>query len=123
MQSTLATFVTDLELGSIMSFAAWILIGGLVGLIGSKIINKTRHGLVRDVLLSIFGAMFAGFLTNLLGESRTGGLDRYSLVVAAVGALVFLITYQAMFRRGAIPWEVTLIERFRRRRKGRVEHH
>jgi uncharacterized membrane protein YeaQ/YmgE (transglycosylase-associated protein family) len=44
-----------------MSFAAWILLGGLVGLIGSKIINKTGHGLVRDVLLSIFGAMFAGF--------------------------------------------------------------
>lgn len=122
MQSALTTFVTDRQLGSILSFAAWILIGGLVGLIGSKIINKTGHGLVRDVLLSIFGAMFAGFLTNLLGESRAGGLDRYSLFVAAVGALVFLITYQAMFRRESIPWEVTLVERFRRRRKGRVEH-
>lgn len=121
MQRALTTFVTELELGSILSFAAWILIGGLVGLIGSKIINKTGHGLVRDVLLSIFGAMFAGFLTNLLGESRTGGLDRYSLFVAAVGALVFLITYQAMFRRRRIPWEVTLVERFRRRRKGRME--
>jgi uncharacterized membrane protein YeaQ/YmgE (transglycosylase-associated protein family) len=102
MQSTLATFVTDLELGSIMSFAAWILLGGLVGFIGSKIINKTDHGLVRDVLLGIFGAMFAGFLTNLLGESRTGGLDRYSLLVAAVGALVFLITYHGMYRRDGL---------------------
>jgi uncharacterized membrane protein YeaQ/YmgE (transglycosylase-associated protein family) len=122
VQSTLTTFVTDLERGSIMSFAAWILLGGLVGLIGSKIINKTGHGLVRDVLLSIFGAMFAGFLTNLLGESRTGGLDRYSLFVAAIGALVFLITYHGMFRRGRTPWEVTLVERFKRRRKGKIEH-
>jgi uncharacterized membrane protein YeaQ/YmgE (transglycosylase-associated protein family) len=82
-----------------MSFAAWILLGGLIGLIGSKIINKTGHGLVRDVLLSIFGAMFAGFLTNLLGESRTAGFDRYSLLVAAVGGFVFLITYHGMSRR------------------------
>lgn len=122
MLSTLATFVTDLQQGSLVSFAAWILLGALIGFVGSKIVNKTGHGLVRDVLLSIFGAMFAGFLTNLLGESQTGGLDRYSLFVAAVGALVFLTTYHGMFRRGRTPWEVTLVERFRRRRKGRVEH-
>ena len=122
MQSLLTIFVTNLQLGSILSFTAWILIGGLVGLIGSKIINKTGHGRVRDVLLSVFGAMFAGFLTNLLGNSQTAGLDRYSMFVAAVGALVFLITYQGMFRRERIPWEVTLVERFRRRRRGRVEH-
>ena len=122
MSTLPGTFITDLQGGSIMSFAAWILLGGLIGLIGSRIINKTGHGLVRDVLLSVFGAMFAGFLTNLLGESRTGGLDRYSLFVAAVGALVFLITYHEMFRRGRTPWEVTLAERFRRRRKGKVEH-
>jgi uncharacterized membrane protein YeaQ/YmgE (transglycosylase-associated protein family) len=114
--------ITDLQGRSIMSFAAWILLGGLIGLIGSKTINKTGHGLVRDVLLSVFGAMVAGFLANLLGESRTGLLDRYSLFVAAVGALVFLITYHGMFLRGRTPWEVTLVERFRRRSKGRVDH-
>ncbi len=122
MSTILSTLITDLQGGSIISFAAWVLLGGLIGLIGSKIINKTGHGFVRDILLSIFGAMVAGFLTNLLGESRTGGLDRYSLFVAAVGALVFLITYHGMFRRGRTPWEVTLVQRFRRRRKGRVEH-
>ena len=122
MSNILSTLITGLQGGSIMTFAAWILLGGLVGIIGSKIINKTDHGFARDILLSIFGAMFAGFLTNLLGESRTAGLDRYSLFVAAVGALVFLITYHGMYRRGRIPLEVSLVERFRRRRKARVEH-
>lgn len=82
-----------------MTFIAWILIGLIVGLIGSWIVNRTGHGLVRYVLLSIFGALVGGFLSNLLGESHTAGLDLYSLVVAAVGAVVFLITYQGMFRR------------------------
>ena len=116
-----SALITDLQGGSLVTFAAWILLGALIGIIGSKIINKSGGGLVRDILLSIVGAMFAGFLTNLLGESR-GVVDRYSLLVAAVGALVFLITYHGMFRRGGTPWEVTLIERLKRRRKARVEH-
>lgn len=121
MSTDLSLLITDLQGGSILSFIAWILLGGLIGLIGSKIVNKTGHGLVRDALLSIFGAIVGGFLANLLGESRTASLDQYSLFVAAVGALVFLITYHGMFRRGRTPWEVTLVERFKRRRKGRVE--
>ncbi len=91
--------VTDLQLGSIMTFIAWILIGLIIGLLSSWIVNRAGHGLVRYVLLSIFGALVGGFLSNLLGESHTAGLDLYSLVVAAVGAVVFLITYQGMFRR------------------------
>ena len=105
MLRTLTTFVTDLQIGSLISFAAWILLGALIGFIGSKIVNKTGHGLVRDVLLSIFGAIFGGFLANLLGESQSAGLDGYSLFVAAVGAFVFLITYLGMFRRrGFLVW-------------------
>ena len=122
MPTTLSALITDLQAGSLISFAAWILLGALIGFVGSKIVNKTGHGLVRDMLFGIFGAIFGGFLANLLGESQTAGLDRYSLLVAAVGAFVFLITYHGMFRRGRIPWEVTLVERFRRRRKARVEH-
>ncbi|HLO00666.1 MAG TPA: GlsB/YeaQ/YmgE family stress response membrane protein [Pyrinomonadaceae bacterium] len=97
--TTLGMLITDLQLGSVMSFFAWIVIGAVVGFIVSKIMNKTGHGLVRDILLGILGAIVGGFLANLLGESHTASLDSYSLVVAAVGALVFLITYQGMFRR------------------------
>jgi len=96
-------FISDLQRGAAISFCAWIVLGLLVGLIGSKLVNKTGHGLVRDVLLSIFGAIVAGFLSNLLGESHTAGLDFYSLLVATVGAVVFLIAYHAMFRRRRSP--------------------
>jgi uncharacterized membrane protein YeaQ/YmgE (transglycosylase-associated protein family) len=105
MLSTLNTVVTDLQRGFLISLAAWILLGGLIGFVGSKVVNQTGHGLVRDMLLSIVGAIFGGFLANLLGESQTSGLDRYSLFVAAVGAFVFLITYLGMFRRrGFLEW-------------------
>lgn len=115
MPSTLTTLVTDLQRGSLISFTAWIMLGGIIGFIGSKIVNKSSHGLVRDMLLSIVGAIFGGFLANLLGTGQSGGLDRYSLLVAAVGALVFLITYHGMFHRVSTPLETTFIERFKRR--------
>jgi uncharacterized membrane protein YeaQ/YmgE (transglycosylase-associated protein family) len=122
MQTTLSAFITDLQGGSIISFFAWIFLGGLVGFIGGKIVNKTGHGLVRDVLLSIFGAIFGGFLVNLLGENQTAGFDRYSLLVAAVGGFVFLVTYHGMSRRRRFfsPQRDRRSDTFERREEGRT---
>jgi len=85
--------------GSTLSFVAWIVIGLATGFIGSKILNKTGRGLGRDCLIGIVGAFVSGFLANLLGKPGGPGLDLYSLVVAAVGAVVFMIVYHALFRR------------------------
>ena len=84
---------------SIIHFVAWIAIGLVAGFIGSKILNGTRYGLGRDVLLSIVGAIAGGFLSHLFRTPGASSLDLYSLGVAAVGAVVFLIVYHALFRR------------------------
>ena len=84
---------------STLAFVAWIVIGLVTGFIGSKILNKTGRGLGRDCLIGIVGAFVSGFLANLLGKPGGPGLDLYSLVVAAVGAIVFMIVYHALFRR------------------------
>ena len=47
--------VLNRQESSALSFVAWIVIGLLVGFIGSKILNKTDRGRVRDVLLGIVG--------------------------------------------------------------------
>ena len=83
---------------STLSFVAWIVIGLVTGFIGSKILNKTGRGLGRDCLIGIVGAFVSGFLSNLLGKPGGPGLDLYSLLVAAVGAVVFMIVYHALFR-------------------------
>ena len=85
--------------GSTLSFVAWIVIGLVIGFIGNKILNKTGRGLGRDCLIGIVGAFVSGFLANLLGKPGGPGLDFYSLVVAAFGALVFMFVYHALFRR------------------------
>jgi uncharacterized membrane protein YeaQ/YmgE (transglycosylase-associated protein family) len=97
--TTLGMLISSRQEDSAVAFVAWIILGLVVGFIGSKILNKTGHGLVRDVLLGIVGAIVGGFLSNLLGKPGVTGLDLYSLFVAVVGAVVFMIAYHALFRR------------------------
>ena len=43
-----------------MGVIAWIVVGLVAGFIGSKIVNKTGEGLVRDIILGIVGAFVGG---------------------------------------------------------------
>jgi uncharacterized membrane protein YeaQ/YmgE (transglycosylase-associated protein family) len=97
--NSLGMLISNQQKSSATSFVAWIVVGLVAGLIGNKILNKTDHGRVRYVLLSIIGAIVGGFLSNLFGKPGVTGLDFYSLLVAVVGAAVFMIVYHAMFRR------------------------
>jgi len=97
--ATLGMLISSRQQDSAVAFVAWIILGLVVGFIGSRILNKTGRGLVRDVLLGIVGAIVGGFLSNLLGKPGVTGLDLYSLFVAVVGAVVFMIVYHALFRR------------------------
>jgi uncharacterized membrane protein YeaQ/YmgE (transglycosylase-associated protein family) len=97
--TTFGVLLSQSQQDSALSFAAWIGLGLVVGFIASKLLNKRRHGLRRDCLLGIVGAIVGGFLANLLGNPGVKGLDLYSLVVAAVGAAVFVLVYYALFRR------------------------
>jgi uncharacterized membrane protein YeaQ/YmgE (transglycosylase-associated protein family) len=97
--NSLGMLISNRQQNSAITFAAWIVIGLVVGYIGSQILNKTDRHMVRYVLLSIVGAIMGGFLSNLLGKPGIRGLDLYSLLVALVGAIVFLIVYHALFRR------------------------
>ena len=97
--TTLGMLVSSRQQDSAIQFAAWIVLGLIVGFITSRILNKSGHGRVRDILLGIVGAIVGGFLSNLLGKTATNGPDFYSLFVAAVGAVVFIIVYHGLFRR------------------------
>ena len=84
-----------------MSILAWIVLGLVAGFIGSKIVNKTGEGIIRDILLGIVGAVVGGFLFGLVGFSGVTGLNLWSLLVAVAGAVLFLVLYHALFRRTA----------------------
>jgi len=97
--TTLGMQISSRQESSAMSFIAWIVLGLIAGFIGSKLVNHTGEGLIRDVLLGVVGAIIGGYLFNVFGAPGVTGLNLYSLVVAVVGAVVFLIVYHALFRR------------------------
>ena len=81
-----------------MSILAWLVLGLIAGFIGSKLVNKTGEGLVLDIGLGIVGAIVGGWLFSLFGMSGVTGVNLYSLVVAVIGAIVFLLVYHAIRR-------------------------
>jgi uncharacterized membrane protein YeaQ/YmgE (transglycosylase-associated protein family) len=83
--------------GKVMSILAWIVLGGIAGWIGSLLVNKTGEGLFRDILLGIVGAVIGGWVFTALGYTGVTGLNVWSLCVAVVGSVVFLLLWHAIF--------------------------
>ena len=84
-----------------MSIVAWLVLGLIAGFIGSKLVNKTGEGFFLDIALGIVGAVVGGWLFSLFGMGGVTGLNIYSLIVAVVGAVVFLVVYHAIRRRAS----------------------
>ena len=85
-----------------MSLFVWILLGLVAGLIASHLVNHRGEGIVLDTLLGVVGAIVGGFLFNLAGAPGVTGLNLWSLFVAVIGAVVFLVLYHMLFRRSTL---------------------
>ncbi len=84
-----------------MSLIAWIILGLIAGFIASKIVNKSGEGFLLDIVLGVVGALVGGWIFRAVGMSGVTGLNIYSLIVAVIGAVVFLLVYHFVFRRRA----------------------
>ena len=93
----ITSYVTEGELTHV--FLAWIILGLIAGFIGSKVVNRTGEGLFLDIILGIVGAIVGGWLFTMFGAHGVTGLNLYSILVAAIGAIVVLVIYHALFRR------------------------
>lgn len=81
-----------------MSLFTLILLGLLAGFIASHLVNHRGEGMVLDILLGIVGAVVGGWLAHLAGYAGVSTLNVYSLVVATLGAIVFLVVYHGLRR-------------------------
>jgi uncharacterized membrane protein YeaQ/YmgE (transglycosylase-associated protein family) len=70
----------------------------VTGLLWRKVINKGREGMILDTVLGIVGACLGGDLFSILGAHGVTGVNLYSLLVAVIGSVIFLIVYNAIGR-------------------------
>ena len=83
-----------------MGLIAWIVLGGLAGLIAKALMpGRDPGGCILTVIIGIVGALLGGFLATALGFGGLSGLDWRSLVIAVIGAFVLLAILR-MFRGG-----------------------
>lgn len=84
-----------------MSLFAWLVLGLLAGFIASHLVNHRGEGMVLDVLLGIVGAIVGGWVFHMLGFTGINRLNLYSLLIAVVGSVLFLVVYHGI-RRGIV---------------------
>ncbi len=86
-----------------MSIIIWLVMGGLVGWIASKIMGTdAQQGIILNVVVGIIGALIGGWLIGpMIGAgSINDGISIMSFIVSLVGAII-LLAILSLFRRGA----------------------
>ncbi|MFE3189924.1 GlsB/YeaQ/YmgE family stress response membrane protein [Nocardia sp. NPDC059240] len=74
-----------------LGFFGWIIIGGLAGWIGSKIMGTdAQQGIVLNVVVGVVGGLLGGFLLKLVGVDVNGGGLIFSFLTCLAGSVLLL---------------------------------
>jgi uncharacterized membrane protein YeaQ/YmgE (transglycosylase-associated protein family) len=74
-----------------MGYITWIVLGGLAGWLGSIIMgNNADQGLIGNIIAGVVGAFIGGYIMTFLGGAQVSGLNLQSVLVATLGAVVFI---------------------------------
>ncbi len=79
----------------------WIIIGGLAGWIGSKIMKTDgQMGLVLNVVVGVIGGLLGGFLLRGFGVDVAGAGLAFSFLTCLLGAVILLAIVKLVTGRG-----------------------
>ncbi|GAB4586082.1 GlsB/YeaQ/YmgE family stress response membrane protein [Nocardia sp. IFM 10818] len=74
-----------------LGFFGWIIIGGLAGWLGSKLMGTdAQQGIILNIVVGVIGGLLGGFLLKLLGVDVRGGGLLFSFLTCLGGAVLLL---------------------------------
>ncbi|MCF8786548.1 GlsB/YeaQ/YmgE family stress response membrane protein [Rhodococcus ruber] len=83
-----------------LGIIGWIIIGGLAGWIGSKIMKTDeQQGILLNIVVGVIGGLLGGFLLKLLGRDVEGGGLIFSFLTCLLGAVILLFVVKAVTGR------------------------
>ena len=83
-----------------MGALSWIILGLIAGALAKAIRpGRDPQGCMMTMFIGIMGAVIGGWIATLLGWGRVNGFNLYSLLVATVGAIIFLAIWSAIDKR------------------------
>jgi uncharacterized membrane protein YeaQ/YmgE (transglycosylase-associated protein family) len=78
----------------------WIIIGGLAGWIGSKIMKTdAQMGVVLNIVVGIVGGLIGGFLLRGVGMAVAGRGLLFSFLTCLLGAVILLTIAKLVSQR------------------------
>jgi uncharacterized membrane protein YeaQ/YmgE (transglycosylase-associated protein family) len=85
-----------------VSIIAWILLGLVAGVIAKALSRGPEPGgILGTLVVGVVGALVGGVTWNLLtGNDSYGDFDIGGIIIAVVGALIFLAVYKRVVARG-----------------------
>jgi len=79
----------------------FIVVGLIAGFLASRIILGKGRGWLMDIVIGILGALLGGWLAAQLHVSINLGPEILNqIIIAFVGAVILLLIWRALFRRG-----------------------
>ncbi|OBI13931.1 hypothetical protein A5712_04160 [Mycobacterium sp. E2327] len=80
----------------------WIVIGGLAGWVGSKIMGTdAQMGLILNIVVGVVGGLIGGFLLRGFGVDVAGGGLFFSFLTCLLGAVLLLAIVKLITGRRA----------------------
>lgn len=86
-----------------MGILAWIIVGLIAGFLARLAFHGTEPGpggIVGDLLAGIIGGIVGGWIFSALGMGGLTGVNLGSILIAFVGAVVFLLIWRAIAGTG-----------------------
>ena len=101
MDTNFVILAADSATSQPLSWIGWVIIGGLAGWIGSKIMKTDEQmGIIANVVVGIIGGFLGGWvLSGLLNLDVEGGGLIFSFITCLIGACLLLFILKLIFGR------------------------
>ncbi|AHW64816.1 MULTISPECIES: GlsB/YeaQ/YmgE family stress response membrane protein [Corynebacterium] len=94
------TVILAAESAPPLGFIGWIIVGGLAGWIGSKIMKTDASmGIILNIVVGVIGGFLGGWLLTLFGVDVAGGGIIFSFITCLIGAVILLWIVGLVTRR------------------------
>jgi uncharacterized membrane protein YeaQ/YmgE (transglycosylase-associated protein family) len=85
-----ATQFLALSTPTTVGWIGFIIIGGIAGWLGSKIVRGGGSGILLDIVVGVIGGFLGGFILERLGFNVAGGRHWFTFFTALLGAVILL---------------------------------
>ena len=81
-----------------MSILSWIVVGLIAGWLAGRVMRTVGYGLIGDIIVGVIGGVFGGWLATSVLKigAEVNGINVESILVAFVGAVIFLVLLRAI---------------------------